>query len=274
MKNHYLFIATAIMVMVFVSCSFSINGETFGEETIKGNGDVITRNYDIRAFEDLSVLLPATVNFTVANDYTCTVRVDENIFEYLDIRVKSDELIMEKQQKYKPVNLRPTEFVIDITAPSLDEVNLAGSGNIHVLSPLNANKMEFFVAGSGNIVFKEALNIAHLEMRIAGSGDIHIPDLVSDKLEVDVAGSGNAKIDSGKVNEAEVSVAGSGDCDLACEIDTLEADIAGSGDIIAIVNNKLEYSIIGSGNIDYYGDPALDGNKIGSGRLRQRDAAR
>ena len=260
MKRHFLIIAVSIFVMVVQSCSIAISGESLGGETIKGNGNIVTRNCDVNAFEDFSLLLPATVNFTVSDDYSCTFRVDENLLEYLDIKVKEKELIMERQQKHKNVNLCPTEFVIDITAPSLNEAGLAGSGNIYMMSPLNGDKMEFFVAGSGDIVFKEAVNVSHLELQIAGSGDISMPDLACDKLEV---GSGNAKIDSGMVNKAEVSIAGSGDCDLACTIDIMEADIAGSGDITANVSNKLTYSIIGSGDIAYYGNPVLEGDKVG-----------
>ena len=267
MKRHFLIIAASIVTMVVQSCTIAISGESLGGETVKGNGNIVTRNCDVNAFEDLSLLLPATVNFTISEDYTCTFRVDENLLEYLDIKVKEKELILERQQKHKNVNLHPTEFVIDITAPSLKEVGLAGSGNINMMSPLNGDKMEFFVAGSGNIVFKEAVNVSHLELQIAGSGDISMPDLACDKLEVDVAGSGNAKIDSGMVNNAEISIAGSGDCDLACTIDVMEADIAGSGDITANVSNKLTYSIIGSGDIAYYGNPVLEGDKVG-GRVK------
>ena len=267
MKRHFLIIAASIIAMVVQSCSIAISDESLGGETVKGNGNIVTRNCDVNVFEDLSVLLPATVNFTVSDDYTCTFHVDENLLEYLDIKVKENELILERQQKHKNVNLHPTEFVIDITAPSLREVNLAGSGNIHIMSPLNGDKMEFFVAGSGSIIFKEAVNVSHLELQIAGSGDISIADLACDRLEVDVAGSGDAKIDGGMVNKAEVSIAGSGDCDLACTIDIMEADIAGSGDITANVSNKLTYSIIGSGDIAYYGNPVLEGDKIG-GRVK------
>lgn len=267
MKRQFLIIVAFIIAVAVQSCSIAISGETLGGENVKGDGNIVTRDYEVSTFENLSVLLPATVNFTVSEIYTCTVRVDENLLEFLDIKVKEKELIMERQQKYKKVNLRPTEFVIDITAPSLKEVGLVGSGNVYMMSPLNCDKMEFFVAGSGNIVFKEAVNVAHLELQIAGSGDINIPDLACDKLEVDVAGSGNAKIDGGMVNKAEVSVAGSGDCDLACMMDILEADIAGSGNIAANVNNKLTYSIIGSGDIAYYGNPVLEGNKVG-GRVK------
>ena len=168
--------------MVVQSCTIAISGESLGGETIKGNGNIVTRNCDVNAFEDFSLLLPATVNFTVSDDYSCTFRVDENLLEYLDIKVKEKELIMERQQKHKNVNLCPTEFVIDITAPSLNEAGLAGSGNIYMMSPLNGDKMEFFVAGSGDIT----ANVSNkLTYSIIGSGDIAYygnPVLEGDKV--------------------------------------------------------------------------------------------
>lgn len=269
MKRNILISATAIICMALVSCDLS--GESFGGETINGDGNLATRTYDVGSFDYLAVFLPFTnnyaVNVTIADAYTCTVRVDENLFEYLDIKVKDDELQLGKPQKRMKFKLRPTACVIDITAPSLEEVNMGGCGTINMLSPLNTKKMEFFVAGSGNIVFKEVANIAHLELGIAGSGDILIPELVSDHLEIDIAGSGNAKIERGNVTKAEVDIAGSGDCDLVCQVETLEADIAGSGDITARVSGKLEYSIIGSGDIGYYGNPVLKGDKLGHGTV-------
>ena len=202
MKRHFLIITASIIAMVVQSCSIAISGESLGGETVKGNGNIVTRNCDVSVFEDLSLLLPATVNFTISEDYTCTFRVDENLLEYLDIKVKEKELILERQQKHKNVNLHPTEFVIDITAPSLKEAGLAGSGNIYMMSPLNGDKMEFFVAGSGDIVFKEAVNVSHLELQIAGSGDISISDLACD---------GSGDITANVSNKLTYSIIGSGD---------------------------------------------------------------
>ena len=271
MKRQILIIAAAVISMTLNACTINVDGESFGGETIKGNGNIVTRNFDVKAFDNLAVFMPFStnydVNFTVADTYSCTVRLDENLFDYLEIKVKDSELQLGKPQKQMKHKLRPTECVIEVTAPSLDEVNMAGSGRVNVLSPLDAQKMAFFVAGSGNIVFKEAANIAHLELGIAGSGDILMPALVSDHLELNIAGSGNAKVERGTVANAEVDVAGSGDCALACETEKLDANIAGSGDITARVNGQLDYSIIGSGDVSYYGNPTLKGDKLGGGKV-------
>ena len=69
------------------------------------------------------------------------------------------------------------------------------------------------------------------------------------------------------MREVESSVAGSGDIVLTCDIENLDADIAGSGDIKARVNGKLKYGIIGSGDIGYYGNPVVEGDKAGSGKV-------
>lgn len=246
MKKHLLIIATTIIGLAFTSCTIHIDNDSSGE-TIKGNGNVVTRNYEVTDFNEISAALPATINFTVGDVYTCTVRVDENLFDYLEIKVKDGDLQLGRPKAHKNVNLKANEFVIDITAPSVDEVSLAGSGDINFLSPLNEQNLQVSVAGSGNVVFKEEANIDHLELSVAGSGDIYLEKGTIRKFEADIAGSGKI-----------VSYA---------EVQDLDADVAGSGDITAKVNGVLDYSIAGSGDIKYYGDAEVKGRVMGSGSI-------
>lgn len=266
MKRNILIIAAAIISLAFVSCTFNYDEESStGWDKIKGNGKIVTQNYDVSAFKEISITLPATVNFTVSDTYTCAVRVDENILEYLEIKVKNDELIMKKTDISK--NLRATEFVIELSAPSLEEITLAGSGKFTVSSPLEGDELDVNVAGSGGIVFNEKINYQKIELMVAGSGDLDCSEMIADELEATIAGSGDIKVDSGTVHGAEVSVAGSGDIVLTCDIKNLEANIAGSGDIKARVNGRLEYTIFGSGEIGYYGNPTLKGSKVGQDNI-------
>lgn len=267
MKRNILIIAIAVIGLAFVSCSITVDGETFGGKTVKGNGILVTQNYDVNTFNEISTSLPATVNFTIADKYTCSVRVDENILEYLDIKVDENDLVLKKQEKHKNTNLRATEFVIDVTAPSLVEINLAGSGTLNVLSPIEGNGLEINLAGSGDIVFNEKVSVPEIELNVAGSGDIECRELFADKLDANVAGSGDLSVKAGAVTNAEAGVAGSGDIVLSCDIETLEANIAGSGDIKARVNGKLTYGIFGSGDIGYYGNPVVEGDKVGRSKV-------
>ncbi len=272
MKRHHLLIAAVIICTALISCTFNLNGESFGGETVKGNGNIVTRNYDVTAFNEISASLPATVNFTVSDHYTCTVTVDENLFDYLEIKVKDNDLNLRKSNEHKNVRLDATEFVIEVSAPSVEDINLAGSGTFKALSPLNGKKLDVNVAGSGDIYFQELVTVDKIELNVAGSGTLVCENLVAESLDGNIAGSGDLMVRQGAVKKAEVSVAGSGDIDLACDIDTLEADIAGSGDIVAKVNGTLEYNIIGSGDISYYGDAEAKGQKMGSGSVTRINA--
>ena len=265
MKRNILIIAAVIISMTLNACSINLDGETIGGKTIEGDGNIVTRTYDVTAFNEISTSLPATVNFTIADSYSCTVSVDENLFDYLDIKVKDNELLLGKQKEDKSTHLKATQFVIEVTAPSLEIVNLAGSGTFNANSPLEAKKFEANVAGSGDIAFHKTVTAQKVELNVAGSGDLVCNELIADKLDCNIAGSGDLKIVSGQVREGEAGVAGSGDIVLTCDIDNLDANIAGSGDIKARVSGKLTYAIIGSGDIGYYGNPVVEGDKAGRG---------
>ena len=131
MKRHIIIIAAVIIGMTLNACTINVDGESFGFKTVKGDGNVVTRDYDMAAFNAISTSLSATVNFTIADSYSCTVSLDENLFDYLDIKVKDNELLMGKRQEDKNTSLKATQFVIEVTAPSLENLNLAGSGTFN-----------------------------------------------------------------------------------------------------------------------------------------------
>ena len=249
MKRHILIIATAVIGMALASCTLHIDNGSMSE-TIKGNGIIVEREFEVTKFNELLCALPATVNFTVSDDCTCKVRVDDNILDRLDIKVDDGSLLLRKQMKTRGgLTLKATEFVIDVTAPSLEDINLAGSGDINIHSPLDEKELHVNLAGSGNVVFKEEVNIDQLELGVASSGDI--------------------SIEKGTVREIEAVIAGSGKIVSHAEVQEMDASIAGSGDIIAKVNGTLEYSILGSGDIEYYGNAVVKGEKLGSGKVTQ-----
>ena len=243
---------------------------TFAE----GNGNVVTRDYDMAAFNEINMILPATVNYTVADDYSCHVTLDENLFEYLDIQVKHDCLNLKLDKRFDNINLKPTKFVIEITAPTIEEINLVGSGDFVLVTPFEAEKLKIKTAGSGDVVFEETVNVQRLEMSMAGSGDaiftetatfhefkmsiagsgqLKCKHLIADHANLSVAGSGDMEIESGTVKSADCSVAGSGSIETRCQIES------------------MDYSIAGSGSIYYCGDVKVKGTNW-NGRIKRIDS--
>jgi hypothetical protein len=241
-------ISTAITGVSFSSREFDSS-----IETVKGNGKIVTRDYDVNKFDELLCALPAKLNFSVSEEYKCLVRLDENLLDYLEIKVKRGKLMIDKSPKSNYVSLGATNFVVDVTAPSLDEINLSGNCNLDILSPLKVKKLEVNLAGSGNVVFKEETVVDNLELSVAGSGDIIIEKGSILVLEADIAGSGNVVMHS--------------------DVEYLDANVMGSGNITAKVNGPLKYYIVGSGIINYSGNAKLKGKTMGSGKVNQLNAS-
>lgn len=127
---------------------------------------------------------------------------------------------------------------------------------------------ELDIAGSGDVTIKNVLKSNYFELSLSGSGDVTCENLEASKLEISLAGSGDVSI-AGKVNEVEISIAGSGDV-WADELESEKAEIsiAGSGSVKIWATKYLESSIVGSGDVYYKGNPLIDSETIGSGSTK------
>ena len=201
MKTRILNITKAVLCMVFLTLA----GRLFAS-SIDGNGNIVTQNFEVASFDEVSIALPATVNFIVSDEYSCTVRVDENILDYLDIRVEEDELKLTVAKEGQGCELRPTDFVIEISAPSLKEIKLLGSGNFEVLNTLRAEELEVKLSGSGNVYIGSG-SIRKMKVSLTGSGSL---EAYCDTSVLDAKMSGSGNITANVGTNLFYSIAGSG----------------------------------------------------------------
>ena len=242
MAKKYFLTALLLCVAVLGAEAQKIKSDNYPSQTVvEGNGNIVTRNYDVAAFDEISMILPATVNYTVADDYSCRVTLDENLFEYLDIYTKGDALNLGYvTEKVQHTNLKPTKFVIEISAPTIEEINTVGSGDVYFVTPFEARKLDISTAGSGGVYFNETTTIHRLEVSIAGSGELVCKDFYADLVDLSIAGSGDMIIESGTVKKANVSIAGSGLMETRCQLESMDYQIAGTGSIKYLGNVKTK----------------------------------
>ena len=242
--------------------------------TAEGNGNIVTRDFKTAEFDEISMILPATVNYTVADEYSCRVTLDENLFDYLDIYSKGGCLNLDMVKTLQQTNLMPTKFVIEISAPTIAEITLTGSGDFCFVTPFEARKLKITRAGSGEVYFKEKTNIRSFSMSIAGSGKLICKDFHVDYTNVSIAGSGEFVSEHLYVDQANLSVAGSGGIVIeAGTVKSANVSVAGSGSIETRCQiESMDYSIAGSGTIEYYGDVKVKGSTMGTGRIRRIDS--
>jgi hypothetical protein len=159
----------------------------------------------------------------------------------LKIKYTKDNYLNSMRKK----NFNPGPVNIYITAISLNNLNVSGSGDMKIEGTVKADKLTTSVSGSGDLYLNVSANSYFAS--ISGSGQTNV--------------SGSARV-------VDVKVSGSGDFkgkDLKTE--SSEVKVSGSGSIALIANNSLAAAISGSGHVRYSGDAKVTTSKSGSGKV-------
>ena len=214
-------------------------------ETIKGNGNTTTEERDVPAANKIKSLGNFSVQIAPGTTTSVKVEADENLQPYILTDMRDGFLEIRTKNH---VNLQSSnKIIIHIITPQLEEVELAGSGDI---------------TGSGQFI-----NDDHLKASIAGSGNIRL-DAHSPLINADIAGTGDIHL-SGETRDVQIHIAGVGDLDA----DSLKAEnavihIAGSGNVKIYAASSLDVHIAGSGDVYYLGSPSISQDIAGSGKIK------
>ena len=213
---------------------------------VKGNGNVtkITRStsdYDaIRCAGAFDCMLVA------GSEGNITIEGEENLLQYIVTQVKGDELIV---TQLNGISLRTSSNkTIKVTIPfqDINQVSLAGSGDLRNRDCITASKLDVSLAGSGDIVLD--IKTDAVEGRILGSGHLTLKG-GTENLDAKISGSGDFHAFGLESNNTVVSVLGSGDALLVSNV-SIKARVSGSGDIKYKGNpNKTYFRVVGSGSI-------------------------
>ena len=270
---------TALLVVMAVLCAEAQNNKGWKTDTVidgkgnkiitvykqnnvaEGNGTIVTRDIDVAAFKEISMILPATVNYKVADNYSCRVTLDENLFECLDIYQKGGCLRVEMVKTLQQSDLKPTKFLIELTAPTLEEISLVGGGDFSFITPFEAPKLEISTAGAYGVFFEQTATIQDFKMSLAGAGKLVCEDLHSDRVDLNVAGVGKLVCKNLHSDYADLNVAGAGGIVIkAGAVKSADISVAGTGLVETLCElETMDYNISGWGNIHYYGDVKVKG---------------
>ena len=268
---------TALLVVMAVLCAEAQNNKVWKSDTVidgkgnktitvymqknvvEGNGNVVTRDIDVATFKEISMILPATVNYKVADNYSCRVTLDENLFEWVDIYLKGDCLRVEMVKTFQQ------SFLIELTAPTLEEISIMGSGDFNFVTPHEAKELKIKLTGSSDVVFEKTANIHDFDVDVAGSGNVLSKEFHADYMDISIAGSGKMVCEHLQAERLHSSVAGSGDVIIKDgKVKKANLTVAGSGSIEARCQmESMDYSVAGTGSISYPGDVKAVGTVVG-----------
>lgn len=243
-------LALGLVTAAFVAAS-PAGAWGWGQERVKGNGDLATETRTPGAFDGVATAGGFNVVIRPGSGTRVELKADRNLLPYIETEVHDGA-------KGRTLQIRPKKGVdiqasttpsLVIEMPALRAVSVAGSGSIQV-EPLKTGSVDAAIAGSGGIRFA-GLDAERLGMKVSGSGDI---------------------VAAGRAGAASVTIAGSGNV-RAAELlaDEVKVSIAGSGDAQVAAAKRLNVSIAGSGDVKYVGAPEINSSIAGSGKVRRLD---
>lgn len=230
----------------FLAITVLITGFGYAQK-VNGNGNLIQKTRNVGSFSGVGVAGSFDVFLVEGNEGKLELNVEENLEPYLVTEVRDGSLKIKWKKGVKVRTSKPTQITVHFK--KLNEIALAGSGDIVSRSKLSSNDMEVALAGSGDINLD--LDVQKLKAAISGSGDIQLAGNAVDFTGA-IAGSGDLKAGDLKAVNAELVISGSGTMQAYVE-NSITARISGSGDIKYKGNpDKEDIKVSGSGTVKTY----------------------
>lgn len=238
-------LGAVLFVFVFATFGFSNCAANAFSKTVKGNGVIETRNFDVRGFDRIHFALPTAMTVSQDSKYAFELTADANIFDYIDVRVEDGVLTVDVT---KGARIKSMKGKVSVSLPEIKEIAAAGSGDI--------------------ILSECKMPAAASRLSVTGSGSISA-DIEAESVFAKISGSGNILL-RGKSENLKCSVSGSGVIQ-AFDLPAINVDctIAGSGSIEVNAQKILAAKIAGSGSVLYRNTPEVRMNISGSGRCRR-----
>ena len=213
---------------------------------VKGNGNVTKITRSTSDYDAIKCAGAFDCMLVAGSEGNITIEGEENLLQYIVTQVKGDELIV---TQLNGISLRTSSNkTIKVTIPfqDINQVSLAGSGDLRNRDCITASKLDVSLAGSGDIVLD--IKTDAVEGRILGSGHLTLKG-GTENLDAKISGSGDFHAFGLESNNTVVSVLGSGDALLVSNV-SIKARVSGSGDIKYKGNpNKTYFRVVGSGSI-------------------------
>lgn len=228
--------AAALTAATLTGCTFTTEGFT-----LQDNG---TRTTEAREITDVSTVRLAsagTMRVSVGTEPSLTITAGDAIMDRITTETLGTTLEIDLTGRWA----HPGRIEYDLVLPHLSTVVISGSGVI--TGALGAtDRVAVEISGSGDITL-EPLDVSDVAVTISGSGSVTL-DGRTDVLAVAIPGSGDFSGAGLSTRAAVVSMSGSGQA-LVDVAETLEASIAGSGQISYLGDPRVTSTITGSGHV-------------------------
>ena len=242
-KIYLLALLIAAMLLALTGCI-----RIGGGNSVRGTGSMVTREMDVPGnFTTLEVGGNFRVVYRQASEFSITVVMQENLFEFLEISTtEEDTLLIDSSRNFVTTsNNRPRIYIY---APYLEVVSFYGDIDAEDWDVIAGE--HFVINGAGEANVSLEIEVGELEIDLTGTGNLMLFGN-ADVANITIIGEVNVLANYLQVNHASIDLIGEGMIDLA-------------------VSEHLNVGLIGAGRVNYTGNPTVVHSALGEGRVEQR----
>jgi hypothetical protein len=237
-----------------------------GVTEVVGSGNLEAKEFDFSGLTRVAVAHAFQVDITRADSFFVSITLDDNLFEYLDIKKIGDTLHigLETDVTYRKTTQRAT-----ITMPDLRRLELSGASRGDISGFSSAHSLWLEASGASYLSI-ENVEAGDTQFNISGasrvSGNIEIAD-----GNFDVSGASTVELE-GAAHDVLMDVSGASTMRLAdFAVTNAGIELSGASKATVNVSSRLDIDASGASRLDYLGNPTLGTVSVsGESTIRQK----
>jgi hypothetical protein len=245
MQKLHLFVIAALVVTV-LGCTITIpSSDSF--QSVTGSGEIVTLTPDLADFDQVDVGYAFQATIEQGDTYAVTIRIDDNLAQYLDVRVVGRTLVVGLEPSIG-FNFGAKTLEAEITMPEIVSLDASGASRVSLTG--FESEQDLRIDASGASTISGDIAAADVEMRISGASTISL-DGSGDRLNLEGSGASTANLRDFAVSDARVELSG-----------------ASRGTVNA--SGTLDVEASGASHLTYAGNPQLGSvNTSGASSIEQ-----
>ncbi len=203
---------------------------------IKGNYTELFANYDMQIIMD-------------AQTDNVIVKCEADVMPYIDIHQKGNRLFVTYKPKSKINKHERTQVLIPFQ--ELESVELEGSADLHIHTPLTSRTFEADLSGSSLLACKIENPSAIVEIEANGASHFLFDGEIR-SLDLDFSGAVHGIISPITVQNIEADLSGSSTLSISGKARRLEADLSGAAALMGtnLLTQIGDVELSGASNMD------------------------
>lgn len=241
MKNIRISLTSTLVLLFLLTTSFA--GGCMMGTGVRGNGNVVKEERNIKAFDEIQISGAYTIYLTQGNKEELIIEADENLMDLIITKVVDGKLKIYNRESFR----NPEKLDIYLTFVDIDEISLSGAVEIESMNTFTLNELSLDVSGAAEIFLN--IELKELDAELSGASEFEIV---------------------GFAKEVVIEISGASELDASdFKVEEMQIEISGAADAKVFATESLEINASGASNIKYRGNPSINQRVSGASSIRK-----